>query len=155
MNPVAHLRVAQSSPDSEPARELLGAYRRELAERLAPAVVQLTSRWDDDFRGPGAAVVLGWEGGRPVACAGLRPMGESTVELKHFFLLPELRGRGLGRVMLGGVESVARGLGARRIVLDTATPLREAAALYLSSGYLPIPRYNDNPHGSAWFARDL
>jgi len=82
-------------------------------------------------------------------------MGEGTVELKHFFLLPEIRGRGLGRVMLGGVETVARALGARRIVLDTAAPLREAAALYLSSGYLPIPRYNDNPHGSAWFARDL
>jgi GNAT superfamily N-acetyltransferase len=155
VNPVARLRVAQSSPDSEPARELLAAYHRELAERLAPAVVQLTSRWDDVFRGPGAAVVLGWKEVRPVACAGLRPMGEGTVELKHLFLLPEIRGRGLGRVMLGGVETVARALGARRIVLDTATPLREAAALYLSSGYLSIPRYNDNPHGSAWFARDL
>ncbi len=78
-----------------------------------------------------------------------------VVELKHFFLAPEVRGRGLGRVLLGGVEEVARGLGARRIVLDTAAPLTEAAALYLTAGYAPIARYNDNPHGSAWFGRDL
>lgn len=131
------------------------AYLRELTERLAPTVVEMASHWEDDFRGPGAAVVLGWHEGQPVGCAGLRPMGQGTIELKHFFLLPEFRGRGLGRRMLGGVEAAARLLGARRIVLDTATPLREAAALYLSAGYVPIPRYNDNPHGSAWFARDL
>ena len=58
-------------------------------------------------------------------------------------------------MLLAGVEGVARSLGARRLVLDTAPPLREAAALYLSAGYAPIPRYNDNPHGSGWFGRML
>ena len=77
------------------------------------------------------------------------------MELKHFFLAREVRGRGLGRVLLAGVEEVARAVGARRIVLDTAGPLTEAAALYRSAGYVSIPRYNDNPHGSVWFGRDL
>jgi GNAT superfamily N-acetyltransferase len=155
VDPSASLRVAPTSPDAQPAMELLEAYFRELSDRLAPTAVEVHERWPADFRGPGAAVVLGWHEGSPVGCAGLRPMGPGVVELKHFFLVPGVRGRGLGRLMLGGVEEVARGLGARRMVLDTATPLREAAALYLSSGYLRIPRYNDNPHGSAWFGRDL
>ena len=45
---------------------------------------------------------------------GLRPLEEGTLELKHFFLVPEVRGRGLGRVLLAGVEEVARSVGARR-----------------------------------------
>ena len=149
------LQVGRADPGSPEARRLLEAYFRELRERLAPAVVEIAARWPEDFRGPGGAVVLGWRAGHAVGCAGLRPLGEGTLELKHFFLVPDLRGHGLGRVLLTGVEDVARSLGARRLVLDTATPLREAAALYLSAGYAPIPRYNDNPHGSAWFGRVL
>lgn len=149
------LQVGRADPGAPEAGRLLEAYFRELRERLAPAVVEITARWPEDFRGPGGAVVLGWHAGRAVGCAGLRPLGEGTLELKHFFLVPDLRGHGLGRVLLAGVEGVARSLGARRLVLDTATPLREAAALYLSAGYAPMPRYNENPHGSAWFGRML
>ena len=50
---------------------------------------------------------------------------------------------------------MARALGARRILLDTAAPLLEAAALYRSAGYEDVPRYNDNPHAIAWFGRSL
>jgi len=147
--------VSLTNPDAAEAGRLLEAYFLELRHRLAPAVVDVQSRWPADFRGPGTAVVLGWHEGSAVGCAGLRPVGPGVVELKHFFLAPEVRGRGLGRVLLTGVEEVARGLGARRMVLDTAAPLTEAAALYLSAGYVRIPRYNDNPHGAAWFGRDL
>lgn len=149
------LEVARANPDAPEAGALLESYLRELQERLAPAVVERSSRWAEDFRGPGGAVVLGWRGDQAVGCAGLRPMGEGTLELKHFFLAPAFRGGGLGRALLTGVEGVARGLGARRIVLDTASPLTEATALYVSAGYASIPRYNDNPHCSAWFGRDL
>ena len=149
------LTVERMDPDAPDAGRLLEAYFVELRDRLAPSPVEVLSRWPADFRGPRAAVVLGREGGRGVGCAGLRPLGEGVVELKHFFLAREVRGRGLGRVLLAGVEEVARAVGARRIVLDTAAPLTEAAALYRSAGYGSIPRYNDNPHGSAWFGRDL
>ncbi len=149
------LRVSAVDPDAPEAGRLLEAYFRELRDRLASAEVEIASRWPEDFRGPGAAVVLGWHEARAAGCAGLRPMGAGVLELKHFFLAPEFRGRGLGRALLAGVEEVARGLGARRLVLDTAAPLTEAAALYLSAGYARIPRYNENPHGSAWFGRDL
>jgi GNAT superfamily N-acetyltransferase len=147
--------VERLDPDAPEARRLLEAYLRELRDRLAPVPVEIVSRWPGDFRGPGAAVVLGREGGRALGCAGLRPMGERVVELKHFFLLPEARGHGLGRVLLTGVEAVARALGARQLVLDTAAPLREATGLYRAAGYAPITRYNDNPHAVAWFGKEL
>ena len=149
------MQVARGDPDSPDAARLLEAYLIELRERLAPVPVEVVARWADEFRDPDGAVVLGRVEGRSVGCAGLRPVGESTLELKHFFLLPDVRGRGLGRVLLAGVEAVARALGARRILLDTAAPLLEAAALYRSAGYREIPRYNDNPHAVAWFERAL
>jgi GNAT superfamily N-acetyltransferase len=149
------LEVKRVDPDAPEASELLEAYFRELRERLAPAHVEVKGRWADDFRGARAAVVLASEAGRAVGCAGLRPLEEGTLELKHFFLAPGVRGRGFGRVLLAGVEEVARSLGARRIVLDTAAPLLEAAALYRSSGYGDISRFNDNPVAVAWFAKNL
>ncbi|HEY1906024.1 MAG TPA: GNAT family N-acetyltransferase [Myxococcaceae bacterium] len=149
------LEVERADPDATEASGLLEAYFLELRERLAPSPVEIIRRWPDDFRGPGAAVVLARAEGRPVGCAGLRPLGEGVLELKHFFLAREARGRGFGRAMLSGVEEVARERGARRIVLDTAAPLIEAAALYRSVGYADIPRFNDNPVAVAWFGRDL
>lgn len=149
------LEVGRADPDAPEAAALLEAYLRELSTRLGPGVVAISSRWEDDFRRPGAAVVLGWKGGEAAGCAGLRPLGDGTLELKHLFLAPAFRGRGLGRALLTGVEQIARELGARRIVLDTASPLAEATALYHSAGYLPIPRYNDSAHCNAWFAREL
>jgi GNAT superfamily N-acetyltransferase len=149
------LEVKRVDPDSREASGLLEAYFRELRARLAPAPVEVKARWADDFGGARAAVVLGSEAGHAVGCAGLRPLEEGTLELKHFFLVPEVRGRGLGRVLLAGVEEVARSVGARRIVLDTAAPLLEAAGLYRSAGYRDIPRFNDNPVAVAWFGKDL
>jgi len=151
----SRLEVKRVDPDTPEASALLEAYFRELRERLAPVHVEVKARWPDDFRGARAAVVLGSDAGRAVGCAGLRPLEEGTLELKHFFLAPEVRGRGLGRVLLAGVEEVARSLGARRIVLDTAAALLEAAALYRSAGYREIPRFNDNPVAVAWFERDV
>jgi len=149
------MQVAREDPDAPEAARLLEAYFLELGARLAPVPVTVVDRWAEEFGDPGGAVVLGRVEGRAVGCAGLRRLDAGALELKHFFLVPEIRGRGLGRVLLAGVEDVARTLGARRILLDTAAPLLEAAGLYRAAGYREIPRYNDNPHAVAWFEREL
>jgi len=149
------MQVVRGDPDAPDAARLLEAYFLELRTRLAPVPVTVVDRWPGEFRAPGGAVVLGRVEGTAVGCAGLRSLAEGTLELKHFFLVPEVRGKGLGRVLLAGVEDVARALGARRILLDTAGALLEAASLYRSAGYREISRYNDNPHAVAWFERVL
>jgi GNAT superfamily N-acetyltransferase len=149
------MQVVRGDPDAPDSARLLEGYFLELRARLAPVPVTVVDRWAGEFRAPGGAVVLGRVEGTAVGCAGLRSLGERTLELKHFFLVPEVRGKGLGRVLLAGVEDVARSLGARRILLDTAAPLLEAASLYRSAGYREISRYNDNPHAVAWFERVL
>jgi len=149
------MQVAREDPETPDASRLLEAYLLELRARLAPVPVTVVDRWADEFRERAGAVVLGRVEGRAVGCAGLRTLEEATLEMKHLFLVPEIRGRGLGRVLLDGVEDAARALGARRILLDTAAALLEAAGLYRAAGYREIPRYNDNPHAVAWFERVL
>jgi GNAT superfamily N-acetyltransferase len=57
------------------------------------------------------------------------------------YVMPERRGTGLSRRMLGALEDEARGLGFRRVRLETGVYQHEALALYRSSGFEGIPRY--------------
>jgi putative acetyltransferase len=59
-----------------------------------------------------------------------------TCELRKMYLVPAVRGRGLGRMMLEHALRRAAKLGFRRIVLETASVLREAVVLYESRGFL-------------------
>jgi putative acetyltransferase len=75
-----------------------------------------------------------------VGCAGLYPVDHETMELRKMYLLPEARGRGLGRRLLRSLVAEARARGAKRVVLETASVLREAIELYRSMGFVPVER---------------
>ena len=59
-----------------------------------------------------------------------------TCELRKMYLERGARGRGVGRMLLEHALQRAAVLGFRRIVLETASVLREAVALYESRGFL-------------------
>jgi ribosomal protein S18 acetylase RimI-like enzyme len=65
---------------------------------------------------------------------------------------PSVRGLGLGRRLLGELE---QRIGAGLVRLDTNGALTEAIAMYRSSGYVEIPRYNDEVHAQHWFEKRL
>jgi putative acetyltransferase len=78
--------------------------------------------------------------GSIVGCGGLFPIATDTVELRKMYLLPEARGRGLGKKMLANFLADARRLGYKRVILETNTVLKEAIALYRSFGFVPVKR---------------
>ena len=145
----------RSEPADPEAVLLLRGYRDELRARLAPRNVDVLDAWDPAFGPPGGAVVLARIDERPVGCVGLRTLAPGVGELKHLFVTVEARGRGVARGLVTEVERLAREAGHRTLLLDTAAPLVEAAALYRSSGYREVPAYNDNPHAAAWFRKEL
>jgi GNAT superfamily N-acetyltransferase len=51
------------------------------------------------------------------------------------YVVPEQRGRGLSRVVLAHLESLARDIGASRVLLETGPQQPEAMRLYETSGY--------------------
>jgi GNAT superfamily N-acetyltransferase len=57
------------------------------------------------------------------------------------YVVPEARGRGLGRRLLEELEAAARGLGYTSLVLETGDRQPEALGLYASAGFERIPCY--------------
>ncbi|WP_088894023.1 GNAT family N-acetyltransferase [Leptolyngbya ohadii] len=77
--------------------------------------------------------------GRLVGTAGFYPIarGNHAVEIRKMYLLPEVRGQGLGRFLLKALEETIASLGYREIWIETASVLKEAVQLYENSGYEP------------------
>jgi ribosomal protein S18 acetylase RimI-like enzyme len=97
---------------------------------------------------------------RGVACGGIRrvspgPDGAVRYEVKHLYVAPAGRGRGLGRELLVELERRAKAFGADEAVLDTNDSLTAAGGLYRSAGYRTIEPYNDNPNATTWYAKSL
>jgi putative acetyltransferase len=64
-------------------------------------------------------------------------------EMKRMFVRTEMRGIGLGRLLLSALEEVALQRGIIRISLETGVKESEAISLYRSSGYQDCPPFGD------------
>ena len=63
--------------------------------------------------------------------------GEKAVEIRKMYLLPKVRGLGLGKYLLQQLETAIALQGFEQIWIETASILVEAVKLYESNGYLP------------------
>jgi GNAT superfamily N-acetyltransferase len=90
---------------------------------------------------PDGAFLVGSVGGLDVACGGVCRFDHETAEVRRMYVVPERRGAGFSRRMLGALEDEARSLGYRRVRLETGVHQHEALSLYRSSGFEEIPRY--------------
>ncbi len=70
-----------------------------------------------------------------VATIGLHRESETTCELRKMYCVPGSRGKGLGKKILEFSIQKAKELGFSRIVLETASPLKEAIGLYKRYGF--------------------
>ncbi len=86
-------------------------------------------------------------------CGAVQVLDDGAAEIKRMWIAPQARGEGLGKAMLGELETHARQLGNGVIRLDTNNVLSEAIAMYLSQGYVEIEAYNDNPYARHWFEK--
>ena len=154
------MRVIPTSPDDPATSALLDAYFAERAAGFPVAGGYRTVRPDARaFAEPdGVFLRIEDDDGTPLGCGGLRPLPDQpgrTLEVKHLFVTPAARGRGLGRALLTALADAAQQRGATRLVLDTNRSLGAAAGLYASSGFVPVEAYNDNPNATDWYARAL
>jgi GNAT superfamily N-acetyltransferase len=152
----------ESAVDAPSAHELLAEYFAARAESFPVEMGSYHTTFPDPAQFVGdRGVFLVVEdvdlSGEPadVGCGGIRRLSPTTMEVKHLWLKPYLRGRGLGRVLLAELERRARDLGATELVLDTNASLEAAGGLYRSSGYADIEPYNNNPNATNWYGKSL
>ncbi len=153
-------------PGDDAARVLLDQYFQARAQGFpdGPEAYRRAEPVDAEYRLP-VGVFLIAEGenlsGEPadVGCGGIRRVADGPLgarfELKHLWVLPHARRRGVGRALLDELVDRARALGGQELVLDTHRSLDAAAALYAALGFSPIEPYNDNPNATTWLGRAL
>ena len=150
------IELAVVDPDDIDARAALGHYLAEVAALIPSASVGPHEIEDvDDYRAPDGAFVLVRDGGAVVGCGAIRTIEPGVGEIKRMWIDPSQRGHGSGARLLEELEALARRLGHTSLVLDTNRVLTVALRLYESHGYVPSPRYNQNPDATDFFRKSL
>jgi putative acetyltransferase len=96
---------------------------------------------------PEVTLLVAREGAVALGCGAYQVHGDGSAELKSMFVVPQARGRGIGRAILAAIEAALRG---RVTTLRLETGIKQAAAiaLYESAGFRrrgPFGSYRDDP----------
>ncbi|HEV7774703.1 MAG TPA: GNAT family N-acetyltransferase [Conexibacter sp.] len=157
------IAIRRARADEPEAVRLLADYGAELVVRgrpyspVDPPPGAAGASWVEvhEMEPPGGAFLLLWESDSAVACGGLRTLGPDLGEVKRMYVVPAARRRGHARRLLGALEEAARGIGLKRVRLDTNAQQPEALLLYEACGYAEIPDYNGSPTATHWFEKRL
>jgi GNAT superfamily N-acetyltransferase len=135
------IRVVRVSPASAEAAALIAELDVDLHARYPG--VPFHTLTPDELMAPAFTFVVAEAAGEALGCGALRVREPGVAEIKRMFVRPAARRRGVARAVLRALEARASELGTPRILIETGEGQPEAIALYVSSGYIPIPRYGE------------
>ena len=151
------IRISPRDPGHPDARHCVAAYFAELARRFDAGFDPARSlpAADEDLVPPRGLLMVATLHAEPVGCAGLKLHGHRPAEVKRMWVAERVRGLGLGRRLLAGIEEHAVASGVRTLRLETNRALGEAIALYRSAGYREVAPFNDEPFAHHWFEKKI
>ena len=140
--------VRRATPaDAREVARLLHDFNTEFSDP-SPGVEVLTERTARLMATGDMTVLLGGERPDGLAVLRFRPSfwtGALDAYLEELYVVPERRGRGIGRALLERGLETARDAGAARIELGTSEDDTAALALYESCGFTNRERLPDGP----------
>jgi GNAT superfamily N-acetyltransferase len=152
----AVLEVRTVPSDRPPATDLVAAMVEEVSQWYGPIDVPgAPSATPADFGPPHGAFVVLYEDDVALAGGGIKRLDDSACEIKRMYVVPEARGRGLGKRLLVALEDEARRLGYAIARLDTGPEQPGAQRMYERAGYRAIHNFNANPFASFWGEKAL
>jgi DNA-binding MarR family transcriptional regulator/GNAT superfamily N-acetyltransferase len=119
-------------------------------------VVQAFSDFLATFTPPRDRIFVAERAGQLVGSIAVKGLPRRVAQLRFLFVEPEARGLGIGRRLVRRVLDHARASGARRIVLETASDLDAARAIYAAHGFAKTaitpnaPWLPDGVHSERW-----
>lgn len=148
---------ARGPADLSAARALFSEYALGLGVDLSfQGFGQELDTLPGRYAPPRGRLLLAWRDGEPAGCVALRPLDETTCEMKRLYVRGQRRGEGLGRQLVERLCREARDAGYARICLDTLPGMGAAQSLYAALGFVQVEPYTFNPFPDARFlALDL
>jgi putative acetyltransferase len=74
-----------------------------------------------------------------VGCVGLLPMSDGGLEVVKMTVKEEVRGQGVGRLLMQACIDKGAALGVPRLYLESNSSLAPALALYRATGFVDLP----------------
>ena len=140
--------VRRATPGDAPqVARLLHDFQEEYAEP-SPGIETLEERYAELIRNKEMIVLLIGEGPDGFAQLRFRPWVYSArlhSYLEELYVVPDLRGNGLGRALLEAAMETARGEGAEQMELGTSEDDTAARGLYESAGFTNREGKPDGP----------
>lgn len=111
------------------------------------------------LNGPDVLLITAWRDGVLGGMGAYRRMGDGGAELKSMRTADDVRGQGLGRMLLHRLIESARAEGITTLWLETGStdPFIAARGLYVSEGFAecgPFGAYREDPE-SSFYRRDI
>ena len=151
------IELAGTDPRAPGALACQRAYASELAVRFEAGYdPEQTITVDDAALTPPAGLLLVASlHGEPVGCGAVILAGAGPAKIRRMWVSRAVRGLGLGRRILAGLEAHAAAAGASTARLETNRALTEAISLYRSAGYREVPAFSDEHYAHHWFEKAL
>lgn len=98
-----------------------------------------------EYAPPRGRLLLAWRGEDALGCVALRPLDETTCEMKRLYVWPGACAEGPGRGLAERLVVEAQEAGFTRMVLDPLGSMTEAVRLYEQLGFHRTEPYVFNP----------
>lgn len=152
---LAGVQLALVDAGSAVARQCLLKYAEELEIRFPEGYARSALVAPEDLHGDGGGFLVALEEDRPVGCGAWRRLRPGVAEVRHLWVHQDTRGLGIGRRLLQRIEADAAAHAVTTVRLGTHSVLVEAITLYSSSGYHPIPTFDNSPYNHLAFEKAL
>jgi putative acetyltransferase len=99
-----------------------------------------------DYAPPDGRLLLAEHEEQLAGCVDLHKLEDGICEMTRLYVRPQFRRLKVGRALAESIIAEARGIGYRRMRLDTVAPLMaNAVSLYRQLGFQEIAPYRTNP----------
>jgi GNAT superfamily N-acetyltransferase len=152
---LGQIEMTVVEPTDDAARYCLREYFAELDRRFDTGFDPAASlpAEPDEMRLPAGLFMIAMLHEQPVGCGVLKFHGDEPTELKRMWVSREVRGLGVGRLLLAELERRAVDHGSPTIRLETNRSLSEAIDLYRSAGYREVGAFNAEQYADHWFEK--
>jgi GNAT superfamily N-acetyltransferase len=124
-------------------------YAPDLSLLLELALKELFDRYPESSThdlDPSTEFLVVVENEAAIGCIGMMPVVDGVGEIKRMFVRSDHRGRGVARLLVPALETLAVERGATSVRLATGRRQPEAVALYESLGYRRTAPYGKYVH---------